>query len=84
MVSAMTLRFRECFPIDALITPGAVMLLHFPVHNGIPVIVQSRFDPVSFCANIELYKVTAALVVPPVLVVLSRHEGARFYHVFFA
>jgi hypothetical protein len=53
------------------------MLLHFPVHNGIPVVVQSRFDPVSFCANIELYKVTAALVVPPVLVVLSRHEGAR-------
>lgn len=36
---------------------------------------MSRFDPVQFCANIEKYKITIALIVPPVLVVLARHPG---------
>lgn len=37
--------------------------------------MQARFDPVQFCANIEKYRITVSLVVPPVLVVLARHEG---------
>lgn len=36
---------------------------------------MQRFDPVQFCANIERYKITCSLVVPPVLVVLARHPG---------
>ena len=54
---------------------GAVMLLHLPFTTGAPVVIMSRFDPVQFCANIEKYKITIALIVPPVLVVLSRHPG---------
>lgn len=54
---------------------GAVKLVHFPFICGIPVAIMPRFDPVQFCANVERYKATVALVVPPVLVVLARHPG---------
>ncbi|KAF8345975.1 AMP binding protein [Amanita rubescens] len=52
---------------------GAVKVLHFPFMCGTPVVIQQRFDPVQFCANVEKYKIAIALVVPPVLVLLSRH-----------
>lgn len=39
---------------------------------------MSRFEPIQFCANIEQYKVTVALVVPPILVVLARHPGTLY------
>jgi len=58
---------------------GAVMLVHFPFYVGVPVVVQPRFEPVALCANIERYKVTTLFVVPPVLVVLARHEAVERY-----
>lgn len=54
---------------------GTSNLLHFPFKTGAPVAIMQRFDPVQFCANIERYKITSVLVVPPVLVVLARHPG---------
>ncbi len=54
---------------------GAVLLLHLAFISGCPLIVMSRFDPVLFCAYVERYKATIALIVPPVLVVLARHPG---------
>ncbi|PFH52098.1 hypothetical protein AMATHDRAFT_74397 [Amanita thiersii Skay4041] len=58
---------------------GAVKLLHFPFTRGVPVVIQARFDPVQFCANIEKYGITIALIVPPVLVVLARHPAVDQY-----
>ncbi|TFK44864.1 AMP binding protein [Crucibulum laeve] len=58
---------------------GAVKLLQFPFASGIPVIIMTRFDPVQFCANIERYKITVSFIVPPVLVVLSRHPAVDQY-----
>ncbi|KAG6891499.1 hypothetical protein C0992_005638 [Termitomyces sp. T32_za158] len=52
---------------------GMVELLHFPILCGIPVVIMLRFDPVNFCAYTERYRITTVLLVPPVLVVLSRH-----------
>lgn len=51
------------------------MLLHFPFMCGTPVVIQQRFDLVQFCANVEKYKIAIGLVVPPVLLLLSRHPG---------
>lgn len=42
---------------------------------GTPVVIQQRFDPVQFCANVEKYKIAISLIVPPVLVLLSRHPS---------
>ncbi|KAJ7209704.1 AMP binding protein [Mycena pura] len=58
---------------------GAAKLLHFPFSQGCPVVVQTRFDPVQFCASIEKYRITASLLVPPVLVVLARHPAVDQY-----
>ncbi|KAF8231353.1 AMP binding protein [Tricholoma matsutake] len=52
---------------------GAIKLLHFACLCGVPVVIQARFDPVLFCADIERYKITSALIVPPILVALARH-----------
>ncbi|KAF6760204.1 AMP binding protein [Ephemerocybe angulata] len=51
---------------------GAVKLVHFPLLVGTTVYIMPRFDPVQFLANIQKYKITNSLIVPPVLVVLSR------------
>ncbi|KAG5220582.1 4-Coumarate:CoA ligase [Salix suchowensis] len=58
---------------------GAVKLLNFPLAAGIPVVIQTKFDPVAFCENVARYRVTASLIVPPILVVLSRHPESRKY-----
>ncbi|KAK7044894.1 4-coumarate--CoA ligase-like 7, partial [Favolaschia claudopus] len=50
-----------------------------PVINGLTVAIQTRFEPDAFCANIERYKVTHSLIVPPVLVALARHPAADKY-----
>lgn len=54
---------------------GAAKILHFPFTHGTPVVVMPRFEPIEFCANIERYKISLSLVVPPVLVLLARHPG---------
>jgi len=58
---------------------GNIKLLHFPWSCGIPVVIQSRFDAEKFCASIERYRITVALIVPPVLVILARHPAVDKY-----
>jgi len=60
----------------SLVPIGASQILHFPFSTGAPVIIMPRFDPVQFCAHIQKYKVTIAMIVPPILVLLARHPGA--------
>lgn len=54
---------------------GAIKLLLFPLSLGTPAVVMAGFDPVQFCQAVERYRATIVLVVPPMLVVLARHEG---------
>ncbi|KAJ6593544.1 AMP binding protein [Mycena capillaripes] len=58
---------------------GVAKLVHFPFCQGCPVVISARFDPGDFCAAIEKYRITFALVVPPVLVVLARHPAVDQY-----
>ncbi|KAF8340904.1 AMP binding protein [Amanita rubescens] len=59
---------------------GLMMNLHFPFMCGTPVIIQQLFEPAQFCANVEKYKVTIALTVPPVLLHLARHSAVDEYN----
>lgn len=63
-------------PRNEMKSQGAIKLLHFPFTLGCPTIIMPQFDPAKFCAHIERFKITIALVVPPVLVALARHPGA--------
>ncbi|KAJ6557887.1 AMP binding protein [Mycena capillaripes] len=58
---------------------GAVLLIHLPFTLGWSVVIQSQFEPVQFCAAIERFKVSFAFLVPPILVVLTRHPAVDKY-----
>jgi len=51
----------------------------FPFICGTAVVVMPRFDPIEFFSNIEKYKITIAMVVPPVLVLVAKHSGRLFH-----
>ncbi|KAF9268693.1 AMP binding protein [Marasmius fiardii PR-910] len=59
---------------------GLVKSLFFGINVGVTTYIQQRFEPVQFCANIERHKITLALIVPPVLVLLARHEAVEKYN----
>ncbi|KAF7326086.1 4-coumarate--CoA ligase-like 7 [Mycena kentingensis (nom. inval.)] len=56
-----------------------MQVLQLPLIDGLPVVIQSRFEPTEYCANIARYGVSISLIVPPVLVVLARHAAAEEY-----
>ncbi|KAF8141258.1 AMP binding protein [Boletus edulis] len=59
---------------------GAIKLLMFPLSLGTPAVIMSGFDPMRFCEAVERYRATIVLVVPPMLVVLARHEAIEKYN----
>ncbi|KAJ7199315.1 AMP binding protein [Mycena haematopus] len=65
-----------CLPFSHILGHQVVQL---PLVLGLPVIIQPRFEPNEFCANIEKYKITHSLIVPPILVVLARHPAVEKY-----
>ncbi|KAF8231352.1 AMP binding protein [Tricholoma matsutake] len=60
---------------------GGIILLHFSFLCGVPAVIRTQFDPAQFCADIERYKITCALIVPPILVALARHPAVDQYDV---
>ncbi|KAJ7185864.1 AMP binding protein [Mycena filopes] len=58
---------------------GVANILTFSMVAACPVVIQVRFEPVQFCANIEKYKAGFSFVVPPILVVLARHPAVDSY-----
>lgn len=51
------------------------MLLPFALMVGSPVVIMPQFEPEAFCRNIEKYKVTISLIVPPVCLAIVHHPG---------
>jgi acyl-coenzyme A synthetase/AMP-(fatty) acid ligase len=51
------------------------MLLPFALMAGAQVVIMPQFEPEAFCRNIERYKVTMSLVVPPVFLAILHHPG---------
>ncbi|CAE7143255.1 unnamed protein product [Rhizoctonia solani] len=58
---------------------GAMHLIQYPLTLAIPVVISPAFNPESFCSSIQRFKITCALVVPPVLVVLASHPVVDKY-----
>jgi 4-coumarate--CoA ligase len=54
---------------------GLNNLLFHSTQKGVPVVVMERFHPDQCLALIERYKVTFALVVPPIIISLLNHPG---------
>ncbi|KAF7316064.1 AMP binding protein [Mycena indigotica] len=58
---------------------GITNVLNGALSVGATAVIQTRFEPVEFCRNIERYTVGYVLLVPPVLVVLARHPAVDQY-----
>jgi 4-coumarate--CoA ligase len=54
------------------------MLLPFAITLGTPVVIMPQFEPEAFCRNIEKYKVTTVLIVPPVCLAILHHPGTSY------
>ncbi|KIP08647.1 hypothetical protein PHLGIDRAFT_103986 [Phlebiopsis gigantea 11061_1 CR5-6] len=54
---------------------GAMQVLMAEVLRGCAVVIASGFDPVSFCRNVETYKITHACIVPPICLALVMHPA---------
>lgn len=52
---------------------GIACALFIPVYRGIRTHIMQRFDLEQFCQNLQASKVTIAYVVPPVVLLLSKH-----------
>jgi 4-coumarate--CoA ligase len=65
------------FSLISMADPGGIMVLHLSFALGCPLVIMSQFDPHQFCANIEKYRITIALIVPSSLDVLATHPGSR-------
>ncbi|KAG8690140.1 hypothetical protein FRC11_013581, partial [Ceratobasidium sp. 423] len=48
--------------------------------SGIPVVVSPPFSPDKFYSFVEKYRITASVVVPPVLIVLASHPAVDKYN----
>ena len=59
--------------------PGAVILLPFAIMIGSPVVIMPQFEPEAFCRNIEKYRATIALIVPPVCLAILHHPGTELH-----
>ena len=54
---------------------GCVLLLPFAFLVSTPIVIMPQFEPDAFCRYVEKYKVTAALIVPPVCLAILHHPG---------
>jgi len=59
---------------------GLSMLVLFPFSQGIPLVVCPRFEPALFCSGIQRYKVTVALIVPPIILFLANSPIVSEYN----
>ncbi|KIJ36336.1 hypothetical protein M422DRAFT_34299 [Sphaerobolus stellatus SS14] len=58
---------------------GLTTLVLLPFFLGAPQVVMSQFNPEDFCAYVQKYKITCALIVPPILIVLANHPAPENY-----
>jgi acyl-CoA synthetase (AMP-forming)/AMP-acid ligase II len=50
------------------------LILHSCLHLGIPTHVMPRFDLVKFCETVQNKKATYSMLVPPIILLLAKHE----------
>ncbi|OCK84129.1 4-coumarate-CoA ligase-like protein [Lepidopterella palustris CBS 459.81] len=59
---------------------GLTCLIHQSLYGGLTLIVMPKFDIESFCRIIQEHKITFSYVVPPVVLLLSKHPVVSNYN----
>lgn len=58
---------------------GLTCLIHQSLYSGLQLVVMPKFDLEDFCKFIQEFKITFAYVVPPVVLLLSKHPVVSKY-----
>lgn len=58
---------------------GLTVLVHNPLYTGVTCIVLSKFDIETFCRLIQDHQITYSYVVPPMVLLLSKHPCISHY-----
>jgi 4-coumarate--CoA ligase len=58
---------------------GLTALIHNPLYTGVTCIVLSKFDIETFCRLIQEHKITYSYIVPPMVLLLSKHPCVPKY-----
>ena len=53
--------------------------MHAAIYRGVTLVVMAQFDIEKFCAYIQEYRITFAFIVPPVVLLLSKHPVVDKY-----
>ncbi|KAH8087865.1 AMP binding protein [Cristinia sonorae] len=59
---------------------GVSNILTFSFLIGSTIVIMPKFDPVDFCRNIEKYKVTMSMIVPPICLALIHHPATTKFN----
>ncbi|KAL8811330.1 MAG: hypothetical protein Q9200_001887 [Gallowayella weberi] len=59
---------------------GLNCLVHQAMYTGLTLVVMAKFDIEKFCAVVQDFKITFAYVVPPVILLLSKHPAVDKYN----
>jgi len=59
---------------------GLSCILHFSLYAGLKLVIMDRFDLEKFCQQVQSRKVTFAMVVPPVVLLLAKHPLVSNYN----
>lgn len=65
--------------MHAHILPGLLRLLHATLFTGYHLIVMQKFEIEKWCANVQNYRITFSYVVPPVVLLLTKHPVVDNY-----
>ncbi|OCL08295.1 4-coumarate-CoA ligase-like protein [Glonium stellatum] len=58
---------------------GLTCLIHQSLYSGLMIVVMPKFDIEGFCKIVQDCKITFAYVVPPVILLLSKHPAVEKY-----
>ncbi|OBT73922.1 hypothetical protein VF21_07464 [Pseudogymnoascus sp. 05NY08] len=58
---------------------GLLRLLHAPLFTGYHLIVMQKFEIEKWCAHVQNYRITFSYVVPPVVLLLTKHPAVDKY-----
>lgn len=58
---------------------GLTVLIHNPMFTGVTSIVLAKFDIEKFCRLIQQHRITYAYIVPPMVLLLTKHPAVAKY-----
>ncbi|KAL8857691.1 MAG: hypothetical protein Q9178_005726 [Gyalolechia marmorata] len=58
---------------------GLTCLIHQAMYSGLNIVVMAKFDIERFCAIVQDFKITYGYIVPPVVLLLSKHRVVEKY-----